>query len=100
MIRLSNLEQGKDIEIVFTGLRAGEKLHEELLNDRENTIPTHHQKILKARTKEYSYTQIASMVGLFEDLLSDKNEIKLVALMKEIVPEFKSKVSQYEALDH
>lgn len=100
MIRLSGFEPGKDVDIVFTGLREGEKLYEELLNDKENTIPTHHEKILKARVEEYDYTYVNSMVSLFEDLAHDKNELKMVALMKEIVPEFRSSYSRYEVLDH
>jgi FlaA1/EpsC-like NDP-sugar epimerase len=100
MIQLSGLEPDKDIEIVFTGLREGEKLYEELLNDKENTIPTHHQKIMKARTHEVPYDEINRYVELFWDLLDDKNELKMVALMKELVPEFKSNYSRYEVLDH
>jgi FlaA1/EpsC-like NDP-sugar epimerase len=99
MVVLSVLEIYKDIDIVFTGLREGEKLYEELLNDKENTIPTHHQKILKAKVQEQSYTQINSMIELFNDLVNDKNELKMVALMKELVPEFKSNYSKFEVLD-
>jgi len=99
MIRLSGFEPGKDIDIVFIGLRDGEKLYEELLNNNENTIPTYHEKILKAKVQEYDYSFIQSMVGLFEDLVNDKNELKMVALMKEIVPEFKSNYSRFEVLD-
>jgi FlaA1/EpsC-like NDP-sugar epimerase len=99
MVVLSGLELDKDIDIVFTGLREGEKLYEELLNDKENTIPTHHQKILKAKVQEQSYTQINSMIELFNDLVNDKNELKMVALMKELVPEFKSNYSKFEVLD-
>ena len=100
MIQLSGLEPNKDIEIVFTGLREGEKLYEELLNDKENTLPTHHQKILKARTSEVSYLEMNKYIELFWDLLDDKNELKMVALMKELVPEFKSNYSRYEILDN
>lgn len=99
MVMLSGLENGRDIDIVFTGLRSGEKLFEELLNNSENTIPTHHTKILKAKVSEYPYTQINNFVGLMTDLVTDKNELKLVALMKEIVPEFKSNYSRFEVLD-
>lgn len=99
MIRLSGLEPEKDIDIVFTGLREGEKLFEELLNNQEDTIPTHHQKILKAKVREYDYTFIVSMIELFKDLIHDSNELKMVTLMKEIVPEFKSNYSRYEILD-
>jgi FlaA1/EpsC-like NDP-sugar epimerase len=99
MIKLSGLEPGKDIDIAFIGLRDGEKLYEELLNNNENTIPTHHTKILKAKVQEYDYPYVQSMVNLFEDLVTDKNELKMVALMKEIVPEFKSNYSRFEVLD-
>jgi FlaA1/EpsC-like NDP-sugar epimerase len=99
MILLSGLEPSKDIDIVFTGLREGEKLFEELLNDRENTIQTHHEKILKAKTSYYNYETVNSMLDLFHDLIDDKNELKMVVLMKELVPEYKSNYSRYEVLD-
>lgn len=98
-IMLSGKELGKDIDIVFTGLRDGEKLYEELLNDQENTIPTHHEKILKAMVSEYEYNEVCQNLNLLEDLLTDRNELKMVALMKEIVPEFKSNYSRFEILD-
>jgi FlaA1/EpsC-like NDP-sugar epimerase len=98
-IMLSGKELGKDIEIVFTGLRDGEKLYEELLNDEENTLPTHHEKILKAQVSEYLYDEVCQDLNLLEDLMGDKNELKMVALMKEIVPEFKSNYSRFEVLD-
>lgn len=100
MILLSGLEEGKDIQIVFTGLREGEKLYEELLATTENTIPTHHGKILKAKVAEYSYQGVNNMVELLGDLATDKNELKMVTLMKEIVPEFKSNYSRFEVLDY
>jgi FlaA1/EpsC-like NDP-sugar epimerase len=99
MIRLSGLEPQKDIDIIFTGIREGEKLFEELLNTHEDTIPTHHLKILKAKVREYDYSYIVSMIELFRDLIHDSNELKMVTLMKEIVPEFKSNYSRYEILD-
>lgn len=99
MVMLSGLELEKDINIVFTGLREGEKLYEELLNDKENTIPTHHEKILKAKVAEYPYNDIDNLVHLLSELVNDRNELKMVALMKEIVPEFKSNYSKYEILD-
>lgn len=100
MILLAGMEPNKDIDIVFTGLREGEKLYEELLNVKENTIQTHHEKILIAKVQEYSYTDIDRYIGLFEDLVNDRNELKMVALMKELVPEFKSNYSKFEILDH
>jgi FlaA1/EpsC-like NDP-sugar epimerase len=99
MIRLSGLEPDRDIEIHFTGLREGEKLFEELLSNHENTIPTHHEKILIAKVSEYSYIEINKYVELFIDLVNDRNELKMVALMKELVPEYKSNYSRYEVLD-
>ncbi len=99
MIWLSGLEPRKDVDIVFTGLREGEKLYEELLNNSENTIRTHHDKILVAKTQEYTYVEINKFVELFNDLVYDRNELKMVALMKELVPEYKSNYSRYEVLD-
>ena len=99
MIQLSGLVPGRDIDIVFTGLREGEKLYEELLNQKENTLRTHHQKIMIAKVQEYAYIEINKYVELFEDLVNDRNELKMVALMKELVPEFRSNYSRYEILD-
>src|SRR5690606_24115243 len=99
MIRLSGLVPNKDIDIVFTGLRDGEKLFEELFNQSESTIPTHHEKILIAKVREYAYPEINSIVELFHDLVHDKNELKMVALMKELVPEYRSNYSRFEVLD-
>jgi FlaA1/EpsC-like NDP-sugar epimerase len=100
MVMLSGKELDKDIEIVFTGLRDGEKLYEELLNDQENTIPTHNDKILKAKVSEYQYDEVCRNPDLLEDFINDKNEHKMVTLMKEIVPEYKSNYSRFEVLDH
>lgn len=99
MILLSGMQPGKDIEIVFSGLREGEKLYEELLNQSENTIPTHHDKILIGKVEPYAYEEINRYIELFFDLVHDKNELKMVALMKELIPEFKSNYSRYEILD-
>lgn len=99
MIRLSGLDPERDMNIVFTGLREGEKLYEELLTKSENTIPTHHHKIMIAQVQEYSYVEINKYVELFNDLINDRNELKMVTLMKELVPEYKSNYSRYEVLD-
>lgn len=99
MIYLSGFEPHKDIEVVYTGLREGEKLYEELLNNFENTLPTHHKKIMIAKVKEYAYDEVNRYVDLFHDLVYDANELKMVALMKELVPEYKSNYSRYEILD-
>lgn len=99
MALLAGLEPGKDIDIVFTGLRQGEKLFEELLSDSENTIPTHHDKILKAKVAEYSFDQVVRNLEFLLELVDDDNELKMVAMMKEMVPEFKSNYSRFEILD-
>lgn len=99
MIRLSGFEPGKDIEIYFTGLREGEKLYEELLTDSESTMPTHHKKILIARVQEYPYEIILDKIQAFGTLVAERDEMKIVALMKDIVPEYKSNSSRFEALD-
>ncbi len=99
MIKLSGLEPERDIKIVFTGIREGEKLYEELLTNSENTLPTHHPKILIGKVREYAYEEINNFVELFPDLVYDENELKMVALMKELVPEYRSNYSRYEVLD-
>ena len=99
MIELSGLELGKDIQLVFTGLRSGEKLYEELLNDEENTIATHHPKIMIGRVRQYSYKDISKdiseLIGLFD---TQKNDL-IVGKLKKIVPEFVSNNSIYQSLD-
>ncbi|WP_299206019.1 polysaccharide biosynthesis protein [Brumimicrobium sp.] len=98
MIRLSGLELGKDIEIKITGLRPGEKLYEELLADKENTLPTHHPQILKGKvclTAGNIEQEIDELIYLFDQ---QDNEA-IVKQMKQIVPEFVSNNSQYTKLD-
>ncbi len=99
MIKLSGLELGKDIQIKITGLRPGEKLYEELLHDKENTIPTYHPKIMIAKVKEYELTYVQTHINELIKILKNHNNMEMVAKMKEIVPEFISKNSVYEALD-
>ncbi|MBL7858431.1 MAG: polysaccharide biosynthesis protein [Cyclobacteriaceae bacterium] len=99
MVMLSGKELGKDMDIVFTGLRDGEKLFEELLSNKENTIPTHHHKIMIARVQEYQYEEVERTLELLRDLIHDHNELKMVAVMKELVPEFRSNYSRFEVLD-
>lgn len=99
MIRLSGFQEGKDIEIKFTGLRPGEKLKEELLNDKENTIGTHNPKIMVAKVPEYNYLEVNGLIaGLYEQKDNLKNR-HLVQTMKAIVPEYISNNSVYEELD-
>ena len=99
MIQLSGLELGKDIQIVYTGLRPGEKLYEELLANEENTIPTHHPKIMIARVKENDPAQVAEDVKELIGLFSTQNNMSIVRKMKEMVPEFISNNSEFEKLD-
>ena len=100
MIKLYGLKLGIDIQIQYTGLRPGEKLYEELLNVAENTIATHHNKILKAKVREYVYEEINNSLDELNELTTDFDNYKLVGKMKQIVPEFISKNSTYEKLDH
>jgi len=99
MIKLYGYKLGIDIQIQYTGLRPGEKLYEELLNVAENTIPTHHTKILKAKVREYNFEEIEAYLNDFKALSIDFDNYKLVGKMKEVVPEFISKNSSYEVLD-
>ena len=99
MIKLSGLTLGRDIQLNFTGLRPGEKLYEELLNNEESTIPTYHPQIMIAKVCEYDPTIIMGQIDNLIDTLPSHNNFRLVALMKEIVPEFESKNSIFEELD-
>ncbi|HPF00748.1 MAG TPA: nucleoside-diphosphate sugar epimerase/dehydratase [Bacteroidales bacterium] len=99
MILLSGLTLGKDIQIEFTGLRPGEKLYEELLADKENTLPTYHERIMIARVENRDAAAIESDVNVFPLLLNDNNETEIVRKMKSIVPEFQSRNSIFEQLD-
>ncbi len=99
MVRLSGLEVGKDIEIIFTGLRSGEKLYEEVLNQEENNLPTYHHKILIAKTREDKYENVKANIELLINSVNDHDELKLVGIMKYIVPEYKSNSSKFEVLD-
>ena len=99
MIRLAGFQPGKDIEIVYTGLRPGEKLYEELLNQKELTMPTANEKIMVANVRENDYD---SMSKLIDELIHSAQKgltFPSVKLMKQIVPEFKSRNSIYEQLD-
>ena len=98
MIQLSGLELGKDIEIKVTGLRPGEKLYEELLANEENTLPTHHPQILRAKLREEEESKIEEIYNLIA-LFDGQDNIEIVRQMKRIVPEFKSNNSHYAKLD-
>lgn len=99
MIRLSGLVPNQDIAIEFSGLRPGEKLYEELLNDLENTIPTHHEKIMVAQVREYNFQSVSKHIKELIQLSCEYKDRQVVIKMKEIVPEFKSNNSIYEELD-
>jgi len=99
MIRLSGLVPHQDIAIEFSGLRPGEKLYEELLNDLENTMPTHHEKIMVAQVREYNFQSINTHISQLIKLSCQYKDRQVVIKMKEIVPEFKSNNSIYEELD-
>lgn len=98
MIKLNGLELGKDIEIKVTGLRPGEKLYEELLADDENTLPTHHPLILKAKVREIE-ASIEKEIDELIQLFGTQDNHKLVAKMKSLVPEYVSNNSEFEKLD-
>jgi FlaA1/EpsC-like NDP-sugar epimerase len=99
MIQLAGLSLGKDIQIVYTGLRPGEKLYEELLFDKENTLPTHHPQIMIAKVRENNLEKVKKELMELLGYLNQQEEMKLVATMKEMVPEFISKNSVFEKLD-
>lgn len=99
MIELAGFVPEKDIPIVFTGLRPGEKLYEEVLSTRENTDPTSHDRIRVARVREYDYDEVKAIFEKMERLALDVYIPDMVRLMKETVPEFKSKNSRFEIYD-
>ncbi len=97
--RMINLSGAKNVEIKYTGLRAGEKLYEEVLNEKESTKPSFHDKIRIANVREYDYTEVSKQI---DDLIEKSklyDEMLTVKIMKEIVPEYKSNNSIYEKLD-
>lgn len=96
MIRLSG---SKNIKIEFTGLRHGEKLYEELLNNAEHTKPTHHEKIMIAQVREYEYEGVKDQIDRLINVSYQYDDMRTVKKMKEIVPEFRSINSPYEAID-
>ena len=97
--RMIKLSGAQDIEIQFTGLRDGEKLYEEVLNDAEQTKPTHHPKIMIASVREYDYEEACRNESALLEASRTFDDMAIVKLMKQIVPEYKSKCSKYEALD-
>lgn len=99
MIELVGLIPDKDIEIKYTGLRPGEKLYEELLATKENTLPTINAKIFRAKVREYDFAEISAGIDHLIDLAIRVEKLETVKMMKSIVPEFISRNSEYEKLD-
>ena len=100
MIQLAGLEIGKDIGIKITGLRPGEKMYEELLGNDENTIGTHHPKIMIGKVKPIDYEKIKKLINDLINSVKNQENHKLVKIMKLIVPEFKSNNSEFSKLDN
>ncbi len=99
MIKLAGFRVGQDIKIEYTGLRPGEKLYEEVLSNTENTTATPHEKIRIAQVREYDYDKAGPVMDELERLAYEVSIMDMVKLMKETVPEFISRNSQFEALD-
>ncbi len=99
MLQLSGLEEGRDIKITYTGLRPGEKLYEELLNDRENTLATHHEKIMKASISPYPKEHFLPDFEELSSIFRQGNVDALIRKMKQIIPEYISQNSRFSNLD-
>jgi FlaA1/EpsC-like NDP-sugar epimerase len=99
MIKLSGLKEDRDIKIIYTGLRPGEKLYEELLSSAENSLPTHHKQILIGKVREYQFEVVDTFINELILLFNTQNNALIVSKMKEIVPEFVSNNSVFQSLD-
>jgi FlaA1/EpsC-like NDP-sugar epimerase len=97
--RMIRLSKAKNVEIKYTGLRDGEKLFEEVLSDAETTIPTIHPKIRIAKVREYPYSEAVANEQRLLEASYNYDDMEVVRIMKQIVPEFKSRHSKYEVLD-
>ena len=98
--QMISLSGRSDIQIKFTGLRHGEKLYEVLLNDKEHTKPTYNEKIMIADVREYDYDEVKKKIEELEEVSNTYDQMKIVGKMKELVPEYVSKNSIFEQLDH
>ena len=98
--QMISLSGRSDIQIKFTGLRHGEKLYEVLLNDKEHTKPTYNEKIMIADVREYDYDEVKKKIEELEEVSNTYDQMKIVEKMKEMVPEYVSKNSIFEQLDH
>lgn len=99
MIELAGFVPDKDIKIEYTGLRPGEKLYEEVLSNAENTLPTSHDRIRIAKVRDYDYNEARDYADRLEELARKVDIPAMVRLMKEVVPEFKSRNSEFEKYD-
>ena len=97
--RMIHLSDAKNVEIKFTGLRPGEKLYEEVLNEKENTKPSFHEKIRIAEVREYDFEEVSNQIDELIEISMQYDDMATVKKMKEIVPEYKSNNSVYEILD-
>jgi len=99
MIKLAGLVPNEDIKIEFSGLRPGEKLYEELLNNNENTLPTHHEKIMIGKVREYVFSDVQNAIYSLIDTAKAGEDQNVVLKMKDLVSEYKSQNSRFEELD-
>jgi len=99
MIKLSGLKEDRDIKIIYTGLRPGEKLYEELLSSAENSLLTHHKQILIGKVREYQFEVVDTFINELILLFNTQNNALIVSKMKDIVPEFVSNNSVFQSLD-
>ena len=97
--RMIALSGAKNVKIEYTGLREGEKLYEEVLNEEEGTKPTFHEKIRIAEVREYDYNEVCKQIDDLIEISTHYDNMATVKKMKEIVPEYKSNNSVYEQLD-
>lgn len=99
MVKLSGLELGRDIQLVFTGLRPGEKLYEELLANKENTLPTHHPRILIGKVRTYDWLSVQEKIKELLTLYDFQDNFRAVKVMKELIPEYISQNSPFTIID-
>ena len=97
--RMIKVSGAKNVEIKYTGLRPGEKLYEELLSTEENTKPSFHEKIRIAEVREYDYSSVKEEIDELVSISNTYDDMRIVAKMKEIVPEYKSNNSVFQQLD-
>ena len=97
--RMIQLSGATNVEIRFTGLRDGEKLYEEVLSDKEGILPTTHPKIMVAQVRKYDYETACENERRLMEVSETFDDMAIVKVMKEIVPEYKSRHSKYEVLD-